>query len=113
MKEFLVGALAMASLIAALLFWQFWKRSRERLFALFAAAFVAMALNWIGVAIIDPSREGGHLIYLVRLAAFVLIIVAIFDRNRREVRREAAPATEFQSGARRSHGRLRRRRENH
>jgi hypothetical protein len=82
-KQFLVGSLALASAMAALFFWHYWKQSQDRLFVLFAAAFAAMTINWIGVAMIDPSREGQHYIYGVRLLAFLLIIVAIIDKNRR------------------------------
>jgi hypothetical protein len=83
LKQFLVGSLAFASAMAALFFWHYWKQTRDRLFALFAAAFAAMTVNWIGVATIDPSREGRHYIYLVRLLAFLLIIAAIIDKNHR------------------------------
>ncbi|HEY2781770.1 MAG TPA: DUF5985 family protein [Steroidobacteraceae bacterium] len=83
MKLFLVGSLAFASAMAALFFWHYWKQSQDRLFVLFAAAFAAMTINWIGVAMIDPSREGQHYIYMVRLLAFLLIVTAIVDKNRR------------------------------
>ena len=83
MKQFLVGSLALASAMAALFFWHYWMQSRDRLFVLFAAAFAAMTINWIGVAMIDPSRERQHYIYLVRLLAFLLILAAIVDKNRR------------------------------
>jgi hypothetical protein len=82
-NQFLVGSLALASAMASLFFWHYWKQSQDRLFALFAAAFAAMTINWIGVAMIDPSGEGQPYIYLIRLLAFLLIIVAIIDKNRR------------------------------
>lgn len=90
MKQFLIGSLALATAMAALFFWHYWKQSRDRLFVLFAAAFAAMTINWIGVATIDPSREGQHLIYLVRLLAFLLIMAAIIDKNRRVANRSGS-----------------------
>jgi hypothetical protein len=109
MKEFFVGALAMSSVVAAFLFWRFWRLNHDRLFALFAASFAAMAIHWIGLAIVDPAREGRHLIYLVRLLAFVLIILAIFDKNRRDgSRRSTAAVAPAPKGNRRGHAKTRR-----
>jgi O-antigen/teichoic acid export membrane protein len=79
----MLGSLALASAMAALFFWHYWKQSQDRLFVLFAAAFSAMTLNWICLAMIDPSLEGQPYIYLVRLLAFLLIIAAVVDKNRR------------------------------
>jgi hypothetical protein len=83
MRHFLWGALAMSSAIAALFFLRYWRISRDRLFVYFSIAFAAMALNWIGLAVVDPSVETRHQLYLLRLAAFVLIIIGIVDKNQR------------------------------
>lgn len=82
MKLFLWGALAMASTVAGLYFWRFWKESRDRLFVFFSAAFCVLALNWLGLAVTDEP-ETRHWVYALRLVAFVLIIVGIVDKNRR------------------------------
>lgn len=79
---FLWGAEAMASLTAALLFLRFWRLTRDRLFAFFSLAFCALALNWIVLAVQNAPAEGHQYVYLLRLAAFVLIIVGIVDKNR-------------------------------
>jgi hypothetical protein len=42
-----------------------------------------LALNWIVLGVANPDRETVFYVYLLRLAAFVLIIVGIVDRNRR------------------------------
>jgi hypothetical protein len=82
LNVFLWGASAAASWTAGLLFLRFWRDTRDRFFALFAGAFWALSLNWIGLALTDPPDEARTLFYLVRLAAFVLIIAAIVDKNR-------------------------------
>lgn len=82
LNMFLWGALMMASLVIAAFFLQFWRRTRERLFALFSAAFVVFALNWLVLALAQPDRESRHLVYLIRLVAFLLISWAILDKNR-------------------------------
>jgi predicted small integral membrane protein len=83
MNQFLWGMLAMAALVAALLFLRLWRTGGDRLFAFFAAAFAIFALNWIGLGVSNPDHETLHYSYLLRLGAFVLIIVGIVDKNRR------------------------------
>ena len=82
-KQFLWGMLTMAHLVAALLLVKFWSISRDRLFLFFAGAFAALAANWAGLALIDPALELQHYVYSIRLAAFLLLIVGIIDKNRR------------------------------
>ncbi|MGH8287552.1 MAG: DUF5985 family protein [Steroidobacteraceae bacterium] len=85
MRIFMWGVLAMSSVTAALFFLRFWRESRERLFAFFALAFALLSANWIGLAIInhptdEMRQEYG---YVVRLVAFVILVIGIFDKNRR------------------------------
>jgi hypothetical protein len=42
-----------------------------------------MGLNWLSLAFVDPGDELRHTLYLLRLLAFVLIIIGIVDKNRR------------------------------
>lgn len=86
MKQFLWGLLAMASAVASLLFLRYGKVTRDRLFLYFSAAFLAMTLNWLGLAIIEPDTEHRHMAYFLRLLAFVLILVGIIDKNVRAAR---------------------------
>jgi hypothetical protein len=88
MREFAWGVLAMASLVAALFFLRYWRASRERLFGFFSLAFLGMAANWTVLAVIDRPvdevrQEYG---YLVRLVAFVILLIGIFDKNQRSGR---------------------------
>jgi hypothetical protein len=82
-QQFLWGATAFASAVAALFFLRFWRDTRERLFAFFAGAFALLGLNWLLLDVLAPERESEHLVYLVRLAAFLVLLVGIIDRNRR------------------------------
>ena len=87
--EFTLGCLVMATVIAGLFFLRFWRRTRDRLFALFAIAFWMMGLNWLLLAFTNPAAETQRAaVYLVRLLAFILILMAIIDKNRRH---RAAP----------------------
>jgi hypothetical protein len=84
---FMWGALSSASLIVSFFFLRFWRSSHERLFLFFALAFVAFAINWAGLALAHPPDESRHYLFLVRLVAFVLILIGIIDKNRRGVAR--------------------------
>jgi len=83
LHAFLFGFLTMAALTAALIFLRFWRLTTDRLFVFFAAAFLGLALNWIALAMTDPMSEDRYYVFLLRLAAFVFILVGIIDKNRR------------------------------
>lgn len=77
-----VGAIAMGYAVAGLFFLRFWRKTRDRLFALFALAFIVLTLNRIGsVAFTEAGGAADH-VYWVRFAAFALILTAIVDKNR-------------------------------
>jgi 4-hydroxybenzoate polyprenyltransferase len=83
-NAFISGASVLASACIALFFLRFWRSSGDRLFAIFALAFAAFAGNRMILALISEDDENATRLYLVRLAAFVLILAAIADKNRRE-----------------------------
>jgi hypothetical protein len=80
---FLSGALTCVSFVAGLFFLKYWTLSRDRFFVFFTAAFWIMAANWAAIATIPPTEETRHYFYIVRLVAFLLILAAIVDKNRR------------------------------
>lgn len=83
MEELLMGGIAMASAVAALFFLRFWRDTGDRLFAIFSIAFLLLAITRVGLALSSEPTEGQTHWYWVRLAAFVLIFLAIVDKNRR------------------------------
>jgi hypothetical protein len=80
---FLAGAVAMGFIVAALFFFRFWKRTKDELFFAFAFAFVLFALNQAIPVIMDIPPEERSWVYLLRLAGFSLLIVAILRKNRK------------------------------
>jgi len=80
-NEFLTGASAMACVVAGLFFLRFWRRTRDRLFLIFSVAFWILGLNWTALGFIEQD-EVKTVLYMVRLLAFVLILLAILDKNR-------------------------------
>jgi len=110
MEQFIMGAIAMASAVVALFFLRFWRDTGDRLFGMFALAFLLLGITRFGLAVSreSPSAraaiaadnaprvaaaadepkssqvdEGQTHWYWVRFAAFLLILIAIADKNRR------------------------------
>jgi hypothetical protein len=83
MGDFVWGLITMGYAIAGLFFLRFWSRTRDLLFMAFAVAFWLLALNQALVALSEAPREEQTWFYLLRLAAFLLIIAAIVGKNLR------------------------------
>jgi peptidoglycan/LPS O-acetylase OafA/YrhL len=82
MIEFLNGIATAGALGVGLFFFRLWRETRDRFFALFGLAFWVLALNWLLLVGVHPAHEHRHYFFLTRLAAFLLIIAAIVDKNR-------------------------------
>jgi cobalamin synthase len=78
---FFAGVVAMGFLIASLFFFRFWLRTRDGLFAAFAAAFALLAANQALAEFIELGRDELGWVWLLRVAAFTLIIIAIVRKN--------------------------------
>lgn len=84
MAQLLRGMLVALCIVASVFFARFYRKSRDRFFALFAVAFGMLGLNWVGAAVLETHAqpEARQWVFLVRLLAFVVILVAIADKNR-------------------------------
>lgn len=80
--SFLNGATMLAYLASALFFLRFWTQSRDRLFGFFALAFTLLAINRAGLVVLTSDDERLYYLYVVRLFSFLLILYAIWDKNR-------------------------------
>ncbi|WP_297691662.1 DUF5985 family protein [Phenylobacterium sp.] len=78
---FVAGALTFGYLIGGVFFVKFWRRTHDVLFLAFAAAFGLMAVNQAVPAIYGIPDEALSGVYLLRLAAYLLIIWAILRKN--------------------------------
>jgi hypothetical protein len=81
-NDFLSGAISMGFVIAALIFAKFWRRTRDGLFLAFAAAFLLLGVNQALLALTRVPLEERSTLYLIRLAAFLIIIAALWRNNR-------------------------------
>lgn len=76
------GAVIMGYIIAALFFTKFWRKTGDGLFLAFAAAFLLMGLVPLLTNAMAIPREEQSPFYLIRLAAFLLIIGAVVAKSR-------------------------------
>lgn len=81
--DFLSGAITMGFAVAGVFFLRFWKRTRERLFVAFALAFWLLGLTQALLTFTDIPVEERSWLYLLRLAAFSLILGSVWVKNRR------------------------------
>jgi hypothetical protein len=79
---FISGAVAAGFLVSGLFFLRFWRKTRDSLFISFALAFWLLGLGQALVSLTDIPVEERSWIYVIRLAAFLLILLAIFRKNR-------------------------------
>jgi hypothetical protein len=77
------GMLVMGYGIISTYFLRFWRDTRDRLFLLFALAFVLLAVQRLALIFTPAGSAGSTWLYLLRLFAFLLIVYAIIDKNRR------------------------------
>jgi hypothetical protein len=81
MNQMLMGAIAVASLIAGLFFFRFWRHTRDRFFLYFALSFWIEAANRIALGLLVGAEEDGAAFYSIRLLAYGLILLAIWHKN--------------------------------
>jgi hypothetical protein len=82
-NTFLNGCSLMASLVGAIFFLKFWRTSGDRFFGLFAAAFFILAFERVALMLSHGLAEADPIVYLCRCVAFLLIIFAVVDKNRK------------------------------
>lgn len=83
LTAFCYGVAFGCSASAATFFLRFFYTTRDPLFAWFAGAFALLGLHWAALVGANPAAESRPYYYLVRLTAFVMIIIAATQKNRR------------------------------
>jgi hypothetical protein len=82
LAPFVLGAIAMASLVAALFFIRFHRETRDPLFLYFAAAFGLEAVNRTLLAFQATPNEASPYLYILRAFAYSIILFGIYRKNR-------------------------------
>ena len=83
LNDFLAGAIVMGFAVAALLFLKFWRKTRQGLFLAFAGSFMLLGVTQALLTLAGILIEERSWLYLLRLAAFLLILAALWSQNRR------------------------------
>lgn len=81
--DFLAGAITMGYVVAGLFFLRFWSRTRDGLFLAFALAFALLGAAQALLAFSNVLVEERSWLFLLRLAAFSLILFSVWRKNRR------------------------------
>ena len=81
MIDFLAGAATLGYAAAAMFFAKFWRRTHDRLFLAFAAAFALLAVNQVLATLLEAGDERTPFVYSLRVLGFALILWAIVDKN--------------------------------
>jgi hypothetical protein len=79
---FLRGAVTLGCLVVAIVFFRFWKQSRDRLFMAFGLAFTMLAVSYALIGLIPVADDFQVYVYAIRLMAFCTILFAIYEKNR-------------------------------
>ena len=80
---FVHGAVAMGCAIIAVFFARFWRQTADRLFLFFASAFAILSVDYILLGLLAAATEWRLPVFMLRLGAFVIILLGIWDKNRR------------------------------
>jgi len=82
MNYFLSGSIFAAALISALFFLRFYKDSGDRFFLLFSLAFLLLGIERLPLLLVAANSDTRGSIYIFRLCAYIVILCAIFYKNR-------------------------------
>ena len=78
---YLGGAITLGYLVAGTFFLRFWRKTSDRLFLAFAIAFGLLAVNQCLAIFLDSGDESTAFAYVLRVLGFVLILLAIINKN--------------------------------
>jgi hypothetical protein len=81
LRCFLSGMTTMGFLVGALFFARFWMRTRDGLFLAFCVAFGLLAVGQGLLTLSGMPSEERSWLFLLRLAAFICIALAVMRKN--------------------------------
>lgn len=80
---FIHGAVSMGCALVAAFFLRCWRASDDRLFVFFAVAFAVLGVDYMLLGVLTQASEFRVPVFAIRLAAYVIILVGVIDKNRR------------------------------
>lgn len=93
--SFFAGASFATFAGAGVFFLKFWRASNDRFYLLFCSACWLLALERVVLQVVTQAQspistaltEANSWVYLIRLAAFVMILFAVIEKSRSGVKR--------------------------
>jgi hypothetical protein len=82
LANFSYGVIAALCWMVGLFFLGFWRKTHDRFFAYFAGAFWLLGLGRLAMAVLGETNEAHRSIYLLRLVAYAVFLIAIVEKNR-------------------------------
>lgn len=79
------GAILLGYWAIGVFFSRFWRAKGDRFLGFFAIAFWLLAIERLLLILVDLENEMRPYVYTVRLVAFLFILYAILDKNRKTV----------------------------
>jgi hypothetical protein len=92
MEEAIHGGIASLSMVAGLYFLRFWRQTADTFFAYFSAAFFVFGVQRILLVVVHNAVEHHSWLYMIRLFGHILILTAIWHKNRKPSSVDAIPA---------------------
>lgn len=78
---YMYGALSLGCGVVALFFVRYYRLARDELFLWFAGSFATLGVQWT-LLVFATRTEHAHLLYVIRLLAFLMIVIGILRKNR-------------------------------
>lgn len=82
MNEILMGATAALSLVVGLFFLRFWRNTHDRFFLFLSASFVLQGMDRLLQHDMWAWSEETSEQYTLRILAYMLILLAVLDKNK-------------------------------
>jgi hypothetical protein len=82
MNDMLIGAISLSCLVIGLFFLRFWRTTHDRFFIFFCLSFWIEAVSRLGTSFSVGEVSAPSFSYYLRLLSYLLIVIAIVDKNR-------------------------------
>lgn len=86
MNDMMMGAITLANLLIGLFFLRFWRGTRDSFFLYFSLSFAIEGINRLISGLTHSFYENAPLFYLIRLVSYSLIIIAIWQKNKHQLK---------------------------
>lgn len=82
LPAFMSGMQVMVAFVIGVRFLKYWRLSHDPFFVWFAAAFWVFGAGQVIRTLDIAQSEHAHLVFLPRLAGYLMILLAILNKNR-------------------------------